>query len=222
MLRWVGPLYLLRYAEAWKVVAQLAVVCASARNQPHRAALELCGRVFGNLHKRDATSIALAASIHRLHGLDGGRSVRWNRDQRKLINLGLAELDPAIVHEAVFQRAESDRHTTHQLGLDGLPRHVNKVFQGTSVSDSGDGRGKWDALLCRLAEYRSSHGLVVLVLPQQRQLIRELRAHRINDIAHAIRLRCGRNARDRALVFVNRLDRQNRISAIRFHLLPHC
>src|SRR5690606_28410195 len=77
-----------------------------------------------------------------------------------------------------------------------------------------------DPRLRGLSKSRHAHRLVVLMLPKQRDLLRELRAQRVHDVTDTIRLGSGRNARDGALLHVNRLDFEHRIGAVGLHLLP--
>src|SRR5690606_40491974 len=71
-----------------------------------------------------------------------------------------------------------------------------------------------------LSKSRHAHRIFVLMLPKQRDLLRELRPQRVHDVADTIRLGSGRNARDGALLNVNRLDFEHRIGAVGLHLLP--
>src|SRR5690606_1079757 len=138
----------------------------------------------------------------------------------KLVDLGLGVLQAASLQRLIAKRAEANRHAPDQPGLHRLPSHVHQVLQRARLSDLGNRGGEWDARLRGLAKSRNAHGLVVLMLPKQRDLLRELRSQRVHGVTDTIGLGSGRNARDGALLHVNGLDFEHRIGAIGLHLLP--
>src|SRR5690606_5248353 len=158
--------------------------------------------------------------VHRLDRLDRGRGIRRDSHQRKLVDLGLGELQSATLQRLIAKRAEANRHAPDQLGLHRLPSHVHQVLQRPRLIDLRQGRPERDPRLRGLSKSRNAHRLVVLMLPKQRDLLRELRPKRVHDVTDTIRLGSGRNARDGALLHVNRLDFEHRIGAVGLHLLP--
>src|SRR5690606_23316976 len=64
-------------------------------------------------------------AVHALDRLDRGRGIRRNRHQRKLVDLGLGELQAASLQGLIAKRAEADRHAPDQSGLHRLPSHVH-------------------------------------------------------------------------------------------------
>jgi hypothetical protein len=80
------------------------------------------------------------------------------------------------------------------------------------------GCGERNALGRGLIEKYMPDGLIVLMLPKQRERILELHAQRLDNIPCAIRNGACCKPADNALFAVNGFDIKNRVCAIKFHV----
>ncbi len=126
--------------------------------------------------------------------MNGGLGVRRDRHQGKLHHFALNEVDAALFHVGVFERAEADRDATDQARFHALPSLVYAVFQDSGFRDLRKASLERDPVLRGLVELDRPDWFVGRVLPQKRKGILELHAHRLDNIAHAVR----RNSRRRA------------------------
>ena len=155
--------------------------------------------------------------------MNGGLRLCRNSHKRKLVDFRLAETHTSAVEEAVFDRPKPNRNTLHQLGFDCLPSHVHHVFEWARLGDDWQRSLERDAVSRGLVEFHSPHGLVMLVLPQQRQFSGELCAQRLHNVANPVGGRRRGDAGDFALVIVKRLDFQQAICPVaHLHWVLQC
>src|SRR5690625_2719792 len=204
------------------------VVSRRCSTQGHRPTLDVRLTRRNQLYSAaTARRIHLADLAHdgvrharRLDRLDRGVRVRRDADKRQLQHLPRLVTDAAFLDRLVLDGPEANRDGLKQLVLDRVPRLVHTVAYRAELAHVRKLRLKRDALLRGLAELDLTHGAVRVVVQVQVHRAAILHALRLHDVVVRIHPRGRGNTRNDALLGVNALRLQQRVSALQSHVYP--
>ena len=151
-----------------------------------------------------------------LDGENRRRRIGGNRHQGQLEDFGLAQ--PAAARSEPFNRVleetEADTDARDEARFNRVPRLVDAVFQAARFRHQRQRRREQNPRR-GLRQLHRADGLLLVVVPEQRQRIAEHDARGVDAISLAVEFGRAGNAAERAAVGVQRLDVQQRVGA--FH-----
>ncbi|MNY20245.1 hypothetical protein D3C86_1537170 [compost metagenome] len=147
---------------------------------------DLLGPGQVDLFRRRMAGRGPLIGVDRLDAVDGAVGIGRDGHQRELEDLELQESNAAAFQQRVFKGAEADRDRLHEPELHRLPGFVEPIFQRAGLVGARHADREGDALRRRLAQGHMAHRLMVVVLPEGRDLGGELGAERLQNIAHAV------------------------------------